>query len=323
MTHFLLRRLVAALFLLLIVLSLTFFILQLAPGDPISRFNNPRLTVEQVEHMRRAWGLDRPIHIQYLSWMKRVIFHWDWGISFIHRRPAASVIAQALPLTLLLGTTALVLQYCFGLLLGAFSARRAGSPEDAVVRLSSLVVYSIPNFWLALMAILVFHIRWNIFPGSGSGSIGAETLDFLPRTLDRLHHLALPALVLAISSAAGISRFVRNSLLDVLKQDYIQTARSTGASQDRVLWVHALRNTVVPLAQLVGLSLPTMLNGVLMIEVVFGWPGLGFAIFQACLSRDYPMILAGTAYGAVLVICGSLLADLLHRWADPRLRVEA
>lgn len=323
MIRYLIRRLAGSILLLCLVLTVTFFILQLVPGNPISRFDSPRLTIEQLEHMRKAWGLDRPLHVQYLSWMRQVLFHWDWGISFGHRQPAAQVLAQALPLTLLLGTAAIILQYGLGLLLGVLSASREGSLADTFIRLGSLIFYSIPNFWLGLMAILLFHIKWRLLPGSGSGSIDAEGLSLGSRAVDLLRHLAMPAMVLAVSTAAGVARFVRNSLLDVLKQDYIQTARATGASKRRVLWVHALRNTTVPLAQLLGLSLPAMLNGVLMVEVVFGWPGLGFIMFRACLARDYPLILAGTAYGAVLVILGSLAADLLHRWADPRIRVEA
>ncbi len=322
MIRFLARRVVSSCLLLLLILSITFLILQLVPGNPISRFDNPRLTQEQIEHMRQAWGLERPLHIQYFSWMRQVLFHGDLGISFGHRRPVAEVLKRALPKTLLLGITSLILQYVFGLLLGTFTALREGSLADSMTRLVSLVVYSIPTFWLALMAILLFHLKWHLLPGSGLNSVGADDLTLGPWLVDRLRHLILPAMVLGVSSAAGVARFVRNSLLEVLKQDYIRTARATGASESRILWRHSLRNALAPLAQLFGLSLPAVLNGVLIIEVVFGWPGIGQIMFQACLARDYPLILGGTAYGAILVIAGTLLADLLHRWADPRIRQE-
>lgn len=322
MALYLIRRLSSALVLLLIVLSATFFFTRLLPGDPFSQtYSASRLSPEQVEALRSSYGLDQPVLKQYFTWLGNVLFRWDWGPSFTYRQPAGDVLLQALPNTLILGFGALFLQYTLGLLLGVATAARAGGFIDHALRVTSLVVFSIPSFWLGILAIVFFHGQLGLLPAGGMASAGAGKLPPLERWLDILHHLVLPASILGVLGGVAIAQYLRNSLLEALSQDYIRTARSLGVPERRVLWSHALRNSLGPLIQLFGISLPALLNGVLVTEVVFGWPGVGQVLFSASISRDYALILAATAYGALLVLLGNLLADILHRMVDPRVQL--
>jgi peptide/nickel transport system permease protein len=314
-----LRRGAAALVLLALVLTATFFLLHLAPGDPLQIVADPRISVEQRDRLRRLYGLDRPPLEQYLAWMAAAA-RGDWGISYLHQRPAARVIAEALPNTLVLAAAALPLQYGLGIWLGVAAARRARQRADHLIRAGSLLLYSLPIFWLGLMAILLLAVRWPIFPAGHMWSVGAEELSWSGRALDLLRHLALPAGVLALSTSGGIARFVRNALLETLGEDYIRAARARGLGEPRVVWRHALRNALPPLLQVFGLQLAQLLSGALVVEVVFAWPGLGRLAYEGILGRDYPVVLATTALAGIAVVVGSLAADLLHAAADPRVR---
>ena len=320
MLGFLVRRSAAAALLIFVVLSFTFFFIHLAPGDPTLVLQDPRLTSDQREAMRSSYGLDRSLPAQYLSWLEAIILEADWGISYVHARPVTEVIAEyALP-TLLLTTAGLLIQFGVGLLAGISAARHAGTSRDHLIRLTAMVLYSLPVFWTGLMALLVFSYNWSLFPPGHLQSIDAASLSPMGRTLDLLHHLVLPALVLGLAAAGGTARFARNSLLEELGQDYIRTARAKGLTETRVVWIHALRNAATPILQLFGLSLPLLLSGALVVEVVFSWPVLGRLTFDSILSRDYPVVLATTALTGVLVVFGNLLADVLQGVMDPRVR---
>jgi peptide/nickel transport system permease protein len=317
--RFLLRRGAAAAALLLLVLTATFILLHLAPGDPTLILSSPRIPPEQRERLREIYGLDRSLGAQYLSWLSAAM-RGDWGMSFVHHREVTAVLASALPATALLAAAVIPLEAALGLALGVAAARRRDRPLDHALRAVSLIVYSLPVFWLGLMAILLFSVRWPIFPASHLRSVDSGGAGFLPSGIDLARHLALPALVLAVSNAGGLARFVRNSMIEALSQDYIRTARAAGVSERRIVWRHALRNTLPPLIQILGLQLPMLLSGSLVIEVVFAWPGVGRLAYDAILSRDYPVVLATTALAGVLVVAGNLLADLLQAAADPRVR---
>jgi peptide/nickel transport system permease protein len=316
----LLRRLAASLLLLYLVLTATFFLIHLAPGDPALLLVGDRPSPLAVERLRAVYGLDRPLSEQYLTWLRSVVLEGDWGVSLLYGRPVVPLLAEALPATALLALAALFVQYAVGVPLGVAAARRRGRPADAAIRVGSLLLYSMPLFWLGLMAILVFGSLWPILPPSHMRSVGAGELGPWARLADLLAHLALPALTLGLTLAGATVRFVRNRMIEVLEEDYIRTARAKGLAERRVVWVHALRNALVPIVQLLGLSIPFLLNGSLIVEVVFSWPGLGRATFQAILARDFPVILAATAFTAGLVVAGNLLADLLHAAVDPRVR---
>lgn len=320
MTGFLLRRLAASLLLLWLVLTVLFFLLHAAPGDPATTLlEGSRATREQRENLHRIFGLDRPVHERYLTWLGAVA-RGDWGVSLSQQRPVAAAIAEALPATLLLAGSALLVEYAASLLLGAVAARRSGTALDHGIRIVSLLIHSQPTFWLGLMAILLFSYVWPVLPAGHLHSVDADQMGPLGRWLDLARHMVLPALVLGLVSAGSTIRFVRASLLEVLGQDYVRTARAKGLAERRVLWVHALRNALTPVIQLFALTLPTLLNGSLVTETVFSLPGLGRLTFSAILARDYPLILGSTAFAASMVILGNLLADLLHALTDPRVR---
>jgi len=316
----LLRRLGASLLLLFLVLSGTFFLLHVTPGDPTTVSEDPRITQQQREHLRRIYGLDRPLPVQYAAWLSAVVFHGDWGISLAQQRPVSAALAEALPATLLLASSALVVQYSVGFLLGVAAARRAGRPADHLIRILSLLLYSQPVFWVGLMAILLFSLEFPLLPASHMHSAAAGDMGSLARLLDLARHLLLPALVMGLHGAGAIARLVRGNLLETMGREFMVTARAKGLSERRVIWVHGVRNALVPLIQVFALSLSGLLSGSLVTEVVFAWPGLGRLTFAAILDRDYPLILATTAFAAILVILGNLLADLLQGLADPRVR---
>lgn len=320
MTFFLLRRLAASLLLLYLVLTATFFLIHLAPGDPTALLAGKRIAPDSLERLRAVYGLDRPLAEQYLTWLRSVVLEGDWGVSLIHGRPVVGLLAEALPATALLALAALLVQYAVGIPLGVAAARRRGRSADAAIRVGSLILYSMPIFWLGLMATLLFAYAWPVLPAGHMRSVGAGELGPWARRADLLAHLALPALTLGLSLAGGTVRFVRNRMIEVLEEDYIRTARAMGLSERRVFWVHALRNALVPIVQLLGLSIPFLLNGSLVVEVVFSWPGLGRTAYLAILARDFPVILAATAFTAALVVAGNFLADVLHAAVDPRVR---
>ncbi|MEO8502634.1 MAG: ABC transporter permease [Acidobacteriota bacterium] len=322
MTRFLLRRLAAAGLLLVLVLSAVFVLLHFLPGQ-LSALEDPRLPAAQRELVRHAFGLDRPLATQYLSWMRNALLRFDWGTSFTYKRPVLAVLGEALPASALLAAAAIPLQYGLGLWLGVWAARRAGGPADHVLRVLSLTLYSLPVYWLGILAILLFALHWPLLPAGHMHSAGAFDLPAGARTLDLLRHLILPALVLAATNAGGIGRFVRNALLEQLGQDYVRAARARGLSEPRVLWRHALRNALPPLLQAIGTQLPALLAGVLAVEVVFAWPGMGRLAYDAMLQRDLPLVLGWTTCNAILVLLGGLLADALHAAIDPRIREQS
>ncbi len=319
MISFLVRRLGASVLLLWLVLSAVFFIAHATPGDPSKLFEDSRLTAAQAANLRRIYGLDRPVMEQYALWLKAAV-HGDWGISMVQNRPVAQILGEAVLPTFVLATSALGVQVGVGFLFGVAGALRRERPLDHVLRVLSLVFFSLPVFWLSLMAILLFAVHWPLFPAGGMRSIGADSLSPLARAGDLLWHLVLPASVLGLAFSGILARYVRGSLLEALGQEHIRMARARGISERRILWVHALRYALSPVIQILGLTIPALLSGSLITEVVFSWPGLGRVGFDAVTGRDYPVILATTAFAATLVILFNLIADLTLAAVDPRVR---
>jgi peptide/nickel transport system permease protein len=320
MIRFILRRLATSLLLFYLVLTAVFFLVHLAPGTPAAfLLNDQRLPPAQQEILKEHYGLNRPLPVQYALWMAATL-RGDWGTSFSYQRPVTGVIGDVLPATCLLAAAGLLVEQTLGLILGIAAARRPGSTADHLIRIVSLILYSQPIFWLGLMAILLFSLVWPILPPGHLRSIGAEDLSPAARVLDVLWHLILPGLVLGLSTCGALARFVRGSLLDILGQEHIRASRAKGLTERRVIWVHALRNALAPLLQVLAVSMSVLLGGVIVVEVVFSWPGLGRLTYDAILSRDYPLILGATAFSAVVILLANLLADLLHALADPRVR---
>ncbi len=320
-----LRRLLVAAVTVVLVLTVTFAALHLAPGDPVRLYLGPSAGEAAVAAARKAAGLDRPLPIQYADWLLR-FSRGDWGTSIAQQRPVARVLGDAVGPTLALVGASLVLTYLGGILVGAFQASRRRSAVDAALTGVTTFVYALPSYVLALALVLVFAYgaalwgwpAWLRVPAFGAASVGA---DFLPpgeRVADALRHLALPVATLAVVGAAGTARFVRGAVLDALRQPFVVVARAKGLGEARVLLRHALRNALAPVLTLLGLQLPALFSGVVFVETIFGWPGMGRVTVQAVLARDYPVVMASTAVFAVLVILGNLLADLLTWLADPR-----
>lgn len=319
------RRLLQAIPLLLGIVTLTFVILHLAPGDPTAIYFNPNIPPDVLDRMRASMGLDRPLHVQYVSWI-RAFFTGDFGYSYTNFRPVAAVLGDALPNTLILGGVSLVVIFVVGCAVGTVQAVRQYSFSDTILTVSSLAIYSMPGFWLGLMLVLMVSSPWwpdlLWLPVSGMKSADHAFLSPLGRLADISRHLVLPVIALGLASAAGISRYMRGEMLEVIQQDYIRTARAKGLRESRVLLKHALRNALIPIVSLLGLFLPLLIGGSVVIEVVFAWPGMGRTLFDAILARDYPVVMASTFLFGVLVVVGNLLADLLYAAVDPRIRYD-
>ncbi len=306
-------------------MTLLFVLLHLAPGDPTAAFFNPNVSPEVIEQMRRNFGLDRPLHEQYVRWLGSFLTG-DFGYSFSQFRPVTAVLADALPNTLLLGGVSLALIFVLGCAVGIVQAIRQYSALDHSLTFAALFIYSMPGFWLGLMLILL--VSSSVVPDgarlpiSGMQSLDYDALGLGGRITDRARHLVLPTIALGIASAAAVARYMRGSMLEVIGQDYIRTARAKGLGERRVVLVHALRNALIPVVSLLGLFLPILFGGAVVIEVVFSWPGMGRLMHDAILARDYPVVLAGSFLFAALVIAGNLVADLLYAVVDPRIRYE-
>jgi peptide/nickel transport system permease protein len=327
MRTFMVRRLLGAIPLVLGIATIIFFVVNLAPGDPALRFLNPNMTPEVLEQIRVNMGLDQPVHIRYVRWIG-ALARGDLGFSFTSNRPVLDIIKELLPNTLVLSATAIGVAFLLGILLGIVQAVRQYSLLDSVASIVGLFFYSMPSFWLALMMVLVFGLfayqgQWFIqFPPSGMQSVDYAFLSPMPKVQDRLMHLALPATSLALVLAAGIARYTRSSMLEVIRQDFVRTARAKGLSEPAVIFKHALRNALIPVITLLGLYLPFLFSGTVFIESVFAWPGMGKLVVGSILERDYPVIMGGTLIFAMMVVVGNLVADVLYAVVDPRIRYD-
>ncbi|HSJ52702.1 MAG TPA: ABC transporter permease [Anaerolineae bacterium] len=339
MTRYVIRRLLQAIPTFLGITVLTFAIVYLAPGDPVLQQTfNPRISTATREELNRRLGLDQPLTAQYLTWLignewqadtellpRKGILRGDFGVSFIEHRPVLEIIGDRLGATLLLTGTATLIGYALGIPIGVYAAVRRGSFFDNLSRILAVIFNSIPGFWLSLILILVFAVKfreWNL-PAIASGGMYTVRpgVDQGINFLDRLVHLLPPALVLATGPIATVSRLMRTQVLEVIQQDYVRTARAKGVSERRVYYTHALRNALIPLATILGPTLTGLIGGAVITETVWSWPGLGRLFVNANFQRDYPVIMAGFVIGAVGVIVGNLLSDMLYGWIDPRVRL--
>uniref|UniRef100_A0A832GKH8 ABC transporter permease n=1 Tax=Caldimicrobium thiodismutans TaxID=1653476 RepID=A0A832GKH8_9BACT len=303
---------------------LSFGILHLAPGgplDPLTEFN-PKITPEFREKLVKMYGLDKPLHIQYWNWLKGII-KLDFGRSFsLDQRPVWDKIKERLPVTLLINTLALLLILLISIPLGVFSAVRAGSKLDRLLTFLTFFGYAMPSFWLALLLMMFFGVKLQWLPISGLHSVvGYEQMSLAEKIWDWTKHLICPLFVATFGGIAGFSRYLRNSLVEVLQADYITYARAKGLPERVVLYKHALRNALLPLITLLGLSLPGLIGGSVIFETIFGIPGLGQLMWQAVMARDYPLIMANLILVSLLTLLGNFLADLGYALADPRIRL--
>jgi peptide/nickel transport system permease protein len=299
---------------LILVSAITFLLVNLAPGGPSSLMRMDA-TPEQREALARRLGLDQPLPLRYTLWLAGAV-HGDLGISMTSNEPVAMRIGQRMPNTLLLAGTALVVSVLAGIPMGVVAALRRNSLPDFVLAIFSVIGLSVPAFWLGIILILVFSVNFNWLPSSGVSTIGSEA-----DLSDRLQHLLMPALVLSTTVLPYVVRFTRSALLEVLHQDYVRTASAKGLSRLRVVYVHALRNALVPVVSIIGTLVPRLFGGSVVTEAVFGWPGMGRLAVEAANGRDYPLIVGITVSVAVLVVLSSLVVDLAYTWLDPRIRL--
>lgn len=324
MPTYILRRLLQAIPLFLMLSILLFALVRLAPGGPLAQAaRNPNVTQEQLQRIRHELGLDQPLYVQYGRWFGGIL-QGDLGKSIKSNRPVATMISERIPNTLLLVATAFLLTIVLAIPIGAWSARHQYSPVDYVITALTFAGQSAPVFWLGLLLILVFYVwldnPWSgqpLFPVGGMYTTGGQKT-----LLDLLWHLVLPVTTLCAVWVAWYSRFFRASMLEVLNADYIRTARSKGLREGRVTYVHALRNSIMPLVTMIALDFPTMFAGALFVETIFAWPGMGRLFWDAARGRDYPVLLGVILINAVLIVLCNIIADLIYGWLDPRVRYE-
>lgn len=320
---------------MLIGISLiSFFIMHLAPGDITSTEAsfNPKASEESRQKLRQLYNLDKPIIIQYSLWLKRII-KLDFGNSFSsHQRPVLwekqdksgnvikGLIQESLPITLLINLLGIFIIFTISIILGTISAVRQSSWVDRSITLFVFVGFAIPGFWLALLLMYWTGVANQWLPISGLHSLDFQNLSALGQFIDLLKHLVLPITISSLSGLAGISLYVRNGMLDILHQDFITTARSKGLSEKKVIFIHALRNAILPLITIIGLSIPGLIGGSVITESIFAIPGMGKLFYDSVLMRDFPVIMGILTIGSVLTLIGTLIADLGYAWADPRVR---
>ncbi|HEX7224752.1 MAG TPA: ABC transporter permease [Candidatus Limnocylindria bacterium] len=319
MAIYIVRRLLQAIPILFGVAVISFLLVHLAPGDPIDRFRTPTVRPEQLEGLIRLYGLDRPMHEQFWSWISTYVQVWRpeaWGYSFLDGQPVLQKIVERLPATLLLGGTALLVTIVVAIPLGILAAVRQYSLADRIISTLATIGYAIPAFLLGLYLLFFGGVVLGWFPLFGLESFGREG-----DPVDMAWHLVLPVTSLAVQSIAGWSRYVRSAMLEVLHQDFVRTARAKGLPARRVTYRHALRNALIPVITLVGLTIPTLLGGAAITEAIFSYPGVGQMGVQAVANRDYPVVLSFVMIGGIGVILGNLFADVAYAVADPRIKM--
>jgi peptide/nickel transport system permease protein len=323
MRNYVIRRLLLMIPLLIGISFLSFLIMQLAPGDAasIDVSMNQKVDPSYIQKLRVSYGLDQPLPVQYWNWLKRLAV-LDFGESFKDNRRVLIVIGERLPATLLLSGSSLILLFLIAVPLGVMAAYRQGSWLDRFTTIFTFVGYSVPGFWLALMLMLVFGVHLGWLPISGMMSVDTQGMNLFERIGDLLAHLVLPLAVTTFGGLASVSRYARTSMLEVIRQDYIRTARAKGLPERTVIFKHALRNAMIPIVTLLGLSLPALIGGSFIIETVFAWPGMGRLGFEAVYSHNYPVLMGVGIVSALLTLAGNLLADLGYAWLDPRVRYD-
>ncbi|NOY13159.1 MAG: ABC transporter permease [Deltaproteobacteria bacterium] len=322
MLQYLVKRLLLLIPLLLGITLISFVVIHLAPGEPTDMQTqmNPQAGTELQDRLRVQYGLDKPLYVQYGKWLSRLL-QLDFGESFASdRRPVFDKVVERLPVTILLNTLSILLILAVSIPLGIISAVRRNSAFDRAATVLVFAGFAMPSFWLALLMMDWFGVRLGILPVSGLKSIGYEYLSWGGQLLDRFKHLLLPVFVAAIGGLAGFSRYMRSNMLDVVRQDYILTARAKGLSERTVIYKHALRNALLPVITVLGLSVPGLIGGSVIFETIFAIPGMGKLFYDGVMMRDYPLIMGILVMGAILTLLGNLLADVSYALADPRIR---
>ncbi len=324
MTAYLLRRILLLIPLMFGITLITFTVIHLAPGEPVEMqmAMNPKVGKEARERLQKFYGLDKPLHVQYVTWLKQLA-QFDFGRSFSSdNRPVLDKIRERLPVTLSLNIVALVIEFGLAIPIGVLAAVHRNTLLDKGITVFVFLGFAVPTFWLALLLMYLFGVKLNWLPISGLHTLGYEAYGWFGQLLDLAKHLVMPILVASFGSLAGVSRYMRSAMLQVIEQDYITTARAKGLSERVVIWKHALRNALLPLITLVGFSLPGLIGGSVIFETIFSIPGMGQLFYQGVMARDYPVVMGILVIGAFLTLLGNLLADISYALADPRIRQQ-
>jgi peptide/nickel transport system permease protein len=318
---YILKRIFQSVPLVLVVLAINFVIIHTAPGDAVTYLYGPSdIPAEELEKIRISLGLRDPIYKQFGDYITRLL-KGDFGYSYIYEKPVLSLILERLPASLLLTFSGFGFSLLFGVFLGTLAAIKSRSVVDYIISTASVIGYCTPVFWLGIILILVFSLHLDIFPSMGIESLGADYTGF-SRILDIMHHLVLPGITLGAFYMATYARLTRASTLEVLDEDFIQTARAKGLSDFVVYYKHALKNALLPVVTVIGMHIGLILMGAILTETVFAWPGMGRLTYSAILQRDYPLLMGMFVFIAWCVIVANLLADILYTMIDPRIRYE-
>ncbi|MBF0529094.1 MAG: ABC transporter permease [Deltaproteobacteria bacterium] len=323
MTVYLIKRILLMIPLLVGITVISFGVIHLAPGKPTDMATdlNPKASLEAKKRLEELYGLDKPVHVQYWNWLKRLSV-LDFGRSFApDREPVITKIAQRLPVTIILNLLSMAIIFLFAIPIGVYSATHQGSLFDRGTTVFVFLGFATPTFWLALLLMILFGVTLEWLPISGLKSLNYDQLTLAGRLWDRLAHLIMPVLLSAFGGLAGLSRYMRANMLEVIRQDYIVTARAKGLRETVVIYKHALRNALMPVITILGLSVPGLIGGSVIFESIYAIPGMGQLFYSAVMSRDYPLVMGGLVMGAVLTLAGNLLADIGYALADPRIRV--
>ena len=324
MPGYILKRTLFMIPLLLGITLVCFFVMHLAPGLPtdLQTQMNPKSTVEMKERLKTLYELDKPVHEQYWSWIKK-LSHGDLGISFSSdHRPVAAKIMERLPITIILEFLSLIIIIAIAVPIGVLSAVHQDSIFDKVTGVLVFIGFAVPTFWLALLMMIFFGIHLGWLPISGLRSLNYEYLTLWAQFVDLAKHLVLPVFISAFGGLAGLSRYMRANMLEVIRQDYIMTARAKGLSERDVIYKHALRNALLPAITILGLSIPGLIGGSVIFETIFAIPGMGQLFYMSVMARDYPTVMGILLIGAILTLLGNLIADVSYALADPRIRIS-
>jgi peptide/nickel transport system permease protein len=323
MPLYILRRLLMMVPLMFGITLITFVVIHLAPGSPVDVQMEMSLkaSAQARENLKRLYGLDKPVHMQYLDWLGRFL-RFDFGRSFVDGREVTDKILERIPVTLLINVLSLIIIFLLAVPIGVMSAVRQYSMFDKVSTVFVFVGYSTPSFWLALLLMILFGVYMGLLPISGIQSVDTSGMSALERVLDVARHLILPVGVSAFGGIAGMSRYSRSSMLEVIRQDYIRTARAKGLNERKVIMGHAFKNALMPIVTILGLMVPALIGGAVIFETIFAIPGMGKLFIDSTYSRDYPTVMGILVIGAGLTLIGNLLADIAYAAVDPRIRVK-
>lgn len=322
MTRYIFKRILMLIPLMLGITLITFTVIHLAPGEPVEMqmAMNPKVGKDARERLRKFYGLDRPLHVQYVTWVGKLV-RLDLGRSFSpDNRPVLDKIKERLPVTLSLNIIALLLEFGLAVPIGILAATHRDTWLDKGITVFVFVGFAVPTFWLALLLMYLFGVKLNWLPISGLHTLGSDGYGTVRYLWDLAKHLIMPIMVASFGSLAGLSRYMRSTMLNVIGQDYITTARAKGLSERTVIYKHALRNALLPLITLLGFSIPGLIGGSVIFETIFAIPGMGQLFYQGAMSRDYPVVMGILVIGAGLTLIGNLVADVCYALADPRIR---